>query len=881
MSAKIRQRGLAAIAAVYIALLGASHLVRRGRPQPAVPADKLSVELAEQGHGAGAERLARLAYRAWGERPAGSNSRAVLLLHGSPGSSADFLSLGPLLADARLVLAPDLPGFGHSERRVPDYSIAAHADYALALLDRLAIDEVDVVGFSMGGGVALEMAARRPRRVGSLTLLSSIGVQELELLGNHLLNRGVHAIQLAALWGLHQATPHFGRLDGFPLDVPYGRNFYDTDQRPLRGILGQLEMPVLILHGDRDPLVPASAAREHHRLVPQSELLMLDGSHFMVFRDRDRLARPIGEFLDRVAAGTARRRAQALPERRAAARRSFDPTAVPAAAGLTLLVLLSLIALATLATEDITCIATGLLVSQGRIGLIAGSAACAAGILVGDLLIYGAGRYLGRPWLGRRPVRWLVSPRALARSSDWFARRGPAVIIGSRFLPGTRVATYFAAGLLKTSFLQFLLYFSVAVVLWTPLLVGLASWLGARTLPWFGLFQRWALPGAAALAATIWLLLSLVRSLSSWAGRRRLLGALRRKLEWEFWPPWVVYLPLVPWIAWLAVRHRGPTVFTAANPGIAAGGFIGESKSAILDELMPAAVAAYRKIQVAWPADERLAEARRFLAEQSLALPVVIKPDVGERGRGVTIVRNEPQLQRVLESIDGDCLIQEYVAGPELGVFYVRRPDDERGRIFSLTDKRLPSVVGDGAATVEQLILRDERAMRMAPTHLDRLADELDRVPAAGEEVRLVEIGTHRLGALFLDGDRCRTPALEKAVDRISRSFPGFFFGRYDLRAASFEAFRNGTGLKVVELNGVTSEATHIYDPGNSLLDAYRVLFRQWALAFEIGAGNRARGARPVGAMALLRLVLRQLWRPVSHSPDRRIEHRSETSQDA
>jgi hypothetical protein len=149
--------------------------------------------------------------------------------------------------------------------------------------------------------------------------------------------------------------------------------------------------------------------------------------------------------------------------------------------------------------------------------------------------------------------------------------------------------------------------------------------------------------------------------------------------------------------------------------------------------------------------------------------------------------------------------------------------------------------------------------MRMAPTHLDRLADELDRVPAVGEDVRLVEVGTHRLGALFLDGDRWRTPALEKAVDQISHSFPGFFFGRYDLRAPSFEAFQRGEQIKVVELNGVTSEATHIYDPENGLLDAYKVLFRQWALAFEIGARNRARGARPVGALALMRLVARQL----------------------
>ena len=858
MTSRVRRRGFVAVGAVYLVLLAASHLLRSRRAEPAPPSDKLGVELAEQGTGARAERRVRVAYRTWGERANGATP-AVLLLHGSPGSSADFLALGPLLANGRLVVAPDLPGFGHSTRRVADYSIAAHADYALALLDRLGIAEADLVGFSMGGGVALEMAARRPAAARSLTLLSAIGVQELELLGSHLLNHAVHAAQLGALWVLHEATPHFGRLDGLPLDVPYARNFYDTDQRPLRAILRQLEMPVLVVHGQHDPLVPAVAAREHHRLVPQSELLMLDGSHFMVFRDRGRLATPIGDFLDRVAAGAAADRRAATVDRLAAAGRPFDPSVAPAAAGLTLLLLLALIALATLASEDLTCIATGLLVSQGRIGLIAGSAACAAGILVGDLLLYAAGRWLGRPWLRRWPLKRMVSPAALERSSEWFERRGPAVILASRFTPGTRLATYVAAGLLKTGFWRFLLWFGLAVALWTPLLVGLASWLGARMLGWFGVFQRWALPGAIALAVGLWLLLSLGRGLASWKGRRLLLGSLRRRLEWEFWPPWLLYAPLLPWIAWLAMRHRGLTVFTAANPGIEAGGFVGESKAAILDELAPEAVAAYVRIAAAWPVEDRLAAARRFLAERSLAPPVVIKPDVGERGRGVTIAHDEEALRRALESLTADSLIQEYVAGPELGVFYVRRPGERRGSIFSITDKRLPRVAGDGTSTVERLILADERAMRMAPTHLDRLAGELDRVPAPGEQVRLVDVGTHRLGALFLDGDRWRTPALEAAVERISQEFDGFHFGRYDLRAPSFEAFQRGEGIKVVELNGVTSEATHIYDPKNGLLDAYRVLFRQWALAFEIGAANRARGARPEGLATLLRAAARHL----------------------
>ncbi len=106
-------------------------------------------------------------------------------------------------------------------------------------------------------------------------------------------------------------------------------------------------------------------------------------------------------------------------------------------------------------------------------------------------------------------------------------------------------------------------------------------------------------------------------------------------------------------------------------------------------------------------------------------------------------------------------------------------------------------------------------------------------------------------------GNALQTPAIEAAFDRISKGFPGFYFGRYDIRTPSLEAFKEGTPFKIVELNGVTSEATHIYDPQQSLRGAYRVLMRQWRLAFEIGAQNVKRGATPARLRDLARLLVR------------------------
>src|SRR5207237_2668846 len=89
----------------------------------------------------------------------------------------------------------------------------------------------------------------------------------------------------------------------------------------------------------------------------------------------------------------------------------------------------------------------------------------------------------------------------------------------------------------------------------------------------------------------------------------------------------------------------------------------------------------------------------------------------------------------------------------------------------------------------------------------------------------------------------------------IARRFPGFFIGRFDVRYPDVAMFQAGRGLAVVELNGVTSESTNIYDPSWSLMSAYRTLYRQWALLYRIGAANRQRGHAPTGVLALLRLV--------------------------
>lgn len=510
------------------------------------------------------------------------------------------------------------------------------------------------------------------------------------------------------------------------------------------------------------------------------------------------------------------------------------------------------LAVATLLSEDLACIAAGLLVAEGSLGFAAASGACFVGIFAGDLLLVLLGRSLGRPALAVWPLRGRVSAEAVTRAERWFARRGPSLILASRFMPGTRLPTYVAAGILRAPLGPFLAWFALACALWTPLLVGGAALLGEAALR---VFASWtaAVPALLGAGVVLWAAAKFAASAATWRGRRLLLGRWRRLTRWEFWPMWAVYPPVVAYILWLGLRHRCFTLCTAANPGMpAGGGLAGESKSAILRGLAGAgaAVARWETIPPGEPA-ARAAAVAAFMRREGLAFPLVLKPDVGERGAGVVIARTESAVADALGAEARPLVVQAYVPGIEFGVFYVRRPSSAQGEIFSVTAKQTVTVTGDGRSSVETLILADDRAVCMAPLFLRLHAARLDEVPAAGKRIALSELGTHSRGALFLDGTHLVTPELTAAVERVSRTYAGFHFGRYDVRAASVEAFRRGE-FTVIELNGLTSEATSIYDPRHRVWFGWRTLCRQWRLAFAIGAENRARGEKA--------LPLREVW---------------------
>lgn len=518
---------------------------------------------------------------------------------------------------------------------------------------------------------------------------------------------------------------------------------------------------------------------------------------------------------------------------------------------LTILVIIA----ATFVSEDATCIATGVLIQRGHVGIFAGIVACLAGIYVGDLGLWAIGRFSGAAALRWRWTARHLSHQAVLDARGWLERHAAGAIVGSRFLPGTRCALYVVAGVLRLPAAVFAWWSLIAALLWTPTLVLLSASLGDAFVMWVAplVGGAWSSRIAAALLAL--LVLHVLRSVADADLRRRIAARLDRWSRWEFWPTWLFYLPVSVYIAWLALRHRGLATITAANPGMADGGFVGESKHEILQRL-PQDCAVPSVLIERGSADERVGWLRAQVDARTWSFPLILKPDVGQRGVGVKRASTWEDVHRYLAAVKEPVVAQPYHPGPfEAGIFYYRIPGRARGRIFSITDKQFPVLVGDGASTIESLIWSHPRFRLQAATFVARHRDRLNGVLGAGERFPLAIAGNHCQGTLFRDGAHLLTAALERRVDDVARAYPGFFVGRFDTRYSDVEAFKAGRDLAIVELNGVTSESTNIYDPDGTLWNAYRQLFRQWAIIFRIGAANRAAGAPVSSTRRLLAAV--------------------------
>jgi hypothetical protein len=338
--------------------------------------------------------------------------------------------------------------------------------------------------------------------------------------------------------------------------------------------------------------------------------------------------------------------------------------------------------------------------------------------------------------------------------------------------------------------------------------------------------------------------------------RRRPLWLIKL-LNYEYWSWWFFYLPMLPYWLYLALRARSLTFFTAANPFIEMGGFFGESKKNILDKIPSKYLPQTLIFELGTPASVMWSQ----MQNAGLDFPIVAKPDVGERGTQVAKLYQYSDLETyVAEALPERIILQEFVDYPiELGVLYVRLPEQSTGRITSVTLKEFLTVTGDGQRSILALMETSDRARFQIPRLRQLLGAQLDEVLPAGE-VRLLEpIGNHCRGTKFIDANYLITKSFEEVFVAIGDVIPQFHFGRFDLRIESIEAASTGQGIRIMELNGASSEPGHIYDPRHTLWEAYRDLAWHWHQLSTICLQQRERGHGTVSFWELFKATYHHL----------------------
>jgi hypothetical protein len=325
----------------------------------------------------------------------------------------------------------------------------------------------------------------------------------------------------------------------------------------------------------------------------------------------------------------------------------------------------------------------------------------------------------------------------------------------------------------------------------------------------------------------------------------------------------VFYMPMA--LAWaaLALRYGSVTLPTSANPSMDAGGLWGESKIQCMSILGAEAMA--------WTAPflwvengDGSSESQRETVHRTVTamrkaghnFPIVAKPDLGYQGWGVRRIDSLSDLRAYLETYPAGqrLMLQQLVPYEgEAGIFYVRRPGEDRGRIYSMALVYYPHVIGDGHSTLERLIDADPWLLKAEDEIKEANRTRLNWIPALGETVRLTFCGSYRLGAVYRDARDHVTDALSNRIEAICRDIPGFYFGRFDIRFKSLEALKRGEDFRILEINGAGAEVLHIWDGKTTLRRAYHDLLRQYGLLFRIAADNRALGHKPVGIWGMIK----------------------------
>jgi len=309
--------------------------------------------------------------------------------------------------------------------------------------------------------------------------------------------------------------------------------------------------------------------------------------------------------------------------------------------------------------------------------------------------------------------------------------------------------------------------------------------------------------------------------------------------HWERWNFYVLYFPIGPVWLWYCLRSWSLWYFSSSNPTIAFGGFEGEGKKEMYDQLPTHLVPRTIFIMHDWPFEE----VKKKITEAGFRFPFIVKPDVGMKGILFRKIDNEEQLIKYHERIPVEYIVQDLVELPvEVSIFYYRYPSVQKGVVSGFIHKELLQVMGDGHSTLKQLIEKHPRAKYRLEEMEHRHGHRFGRVIAESEIFYLSYAGNHNRGAHFTNLHKEIDEDLRKVFDDLSHYTDKFYYGRYDIKTTSIEDLKQGKNFLILEFNGCGAEPNHIYDCGMGIWQAYGVILHHWKVLYKISRYNHKNG---------------------------------------
>ncbi|AEW85984.1 D-alanine--D-alanine ligase [Flavobacterium columnare NBRC 100251 = ATCC 23463] len=310
---------------------------------------------------------------------------------------------------------------------------------------------------------------------------------------------------------------------------------------------------------------------------------------------------------------------------------------------------------------------------------------------------------------------------------------------------------------------------------------------------------------------------------------------IHKLTHWEYWPFQVVYIPIYFLWIYYAIRSRTLFFFNTVNPTIKNGGFFNESKNDIY-QLIPQQY--YPKTYLI-----NYRDSIEQVSTHSLTFPFIAKPDIGLRGSAVRRIHSLEDLKKYHTNAGFNYLLQELIPfSNEIGIFYVRFPNEKQGRITGIVSKEFMIITGDGKNTIENLIKLNPRYELQLNVLRKELGSKIYDILPKGEIYNLVPFGNHSRGTKFVDISHQISEKLTQVIDAMCQQINGFYYGRMDLMYNTWEELENGKNFMIVELNGSASEPTHIYDPNHSIFFAWKEIARHITYMFQIGQQNHTKG---------------------------------------